>query len=290
MLTGHDDNMAKEHTTAPLNAPSPTGRWVLWGYSVYLFLPMLLVLVGTFGENWSNSLLPSGFTFKWLRELWEDNSYRQALGVSVGTAVAAAAVNLVLGLPLALALRRPQGAWGIWGVATRWLLISPIAVPAVTLGFGYVVLFSSEGLPWLGSWWVLFAGHVVLTLPYMLNALLNGLRHQNVDLWMQAAQTLGATPSQALWQVAVPALRAPMASGAVLCCALSVGEFNLSNLVAGFENRTFPVLMLQAFYGATGFACAATLVLLLVALMAAGASARTSALGLPADPVSRKTT
>jgi len=42
-------------------------------------------------------------------------------------------------------------------------------------------------------------------------------------------------------------------------------------LIAGFLNRTFPVVLLQAFYGATGFACAATVVLLLLALTTAAA-------------------
>jgi len=41
----------------------------------------------------------------------------------------------------------------------------------------------------------------------------------------------------------------------------------LSNLIAGFLSRPYPVVLLQAFYGATGFACAATVVLLLLALL-----------------------
>jgi putative spermidine/putrescine transport system permease protein len=54
-----------------------------------------------------------------------------------------------------------------------------------------------------------------------------------------------------------------------MVAALSIGEFQLSNLIAGFLNRTYPVVLLQAFYGATGFACAATVVLLVLALIAA---------------------
>jgi len=47
--------------------------------------------------------------------------------------------------------------------------------------------------------------------------------------------------------------------------AISVGEFGLSNLLASFQNRTYPIVLLQAFYGASGFACAATVILLLLA-------------------------
>ena len=57
-----------------------------------------------------------------------------------------------------------------------------------------------------------------------------------------------------------------------MVAALSIGEFQLSNLVAGFLTRPYPVVLLQAFYGATGFACAATVVLLALALTASVAA------------------
>ncbi|TMH97557.1 MAG: ABC transporter permease, partial [Betaproteobacteria bacterium] len=40
--------------------------------------------------------------------------------------------------------------------------------------------------------------------------------------------------------------------------------------------RTYPVVLLQAFYGATGFACAATVILLALALVAAVAGGLTA--------------
>jgi putative spermidine/putrescine transport system permease protein len=54
-----------------------------------------------------------------------------------------------------------------------------------------------------------------------------------------------------------------------MVAAISIGEFGLSNLLTSFSNRTFPVVLLQAFYGATGFACAASVILLLLAAAAA---------------------
>jgi len=72
--------------------------------------------------------------------------------------------------------------------------------------------------------------------------------------------------------------------------ALSIGEFQFSNLVAGFLNRTYPIVLLQAFYGATGAACAATVILLLLALSAsiAGAITARSASGGGASRGSRE--
>ena len=58
--------------------------------------------------------------------------------------------------------------------------------------------------------------------------------------------------------------------------ALSIGEFQISNLISGFLSRPYPVVLLQAFYGATGFACAATVVLLVLAGLASVASSLTA--------------
>ncbi|MGH6904417.1 MAG: ABC transporter permease, partial [Geminicoccaceae bacterium] len=45
---------------------------------------------------------------------------------------------------------------------------------------------------------------------------------------------------------------------------------------AGFLTRPYPVVLLQAFYGATGFACAATVLLLMLALVASVSGALTA--------------
>ena len=94
------------------------------------------------------------------------------------------------------------------------------------------------------------------------------LRHQRLDRLEQAAATLGARPMARFFGIVVPNLRHSLLSGLVMVAALSIGEFQISNLIVGFQNRTFPVVLLQAFYGASGFACAATVVLLLLATIA----------------------
>jgi putative spermidine/putrescine transport system permease protein len=71
-----------------------------------------------------------------------------------------------------------------------------------------------------------------------------------------------------MFDIVLPSLRHSLTSGTIVVAALSIGEFQLSNLVAGFLTRPYPVVLLQAFYGATGFACAATVILLLLALLA----------------------
>jgi putative spermidine/putrescine transport system permease protein len=115
---------------------------------------------------------------------------------------------------------------------------------------------------------------VVLTLPYLTQALVADLRHLGLADLEACAATLGASPWRQFITVALPAMRHSLVAGLVMVAALSIGEFQVSNLIASFKHRTYPVVLLQAFYGATGYACAATVVLLGLALCAAGLSAR----------------
>ena len=242
-------------------------RGVALFYGLYLLLPIALLMVGSAGDSWTNTLLPTGLTSRWYLELWQDPSFRRAFVNSLVVALAACVINTVLAMPLAYALY--HGARRGGSLTARLVSAMPIAVPTITLGFGYIIVFNSDWLPWLGSMPLLIAAHAIYTLPYLTNTLLTDLRHLGLERLEQAAATLGASNWQQFTSVVLPSLRQSLISGLVMVAALSVGEFGLSNLLTSFQNRTYPVVLLQAFYGATGFACAATVILLLLA----GASA-----------------
>jgi len=247
-------------------------RGVSLVYGVYLALPIVLLLVGSVGQSWTNTLLPTGLTGQWYLDLWQDGSFRRAFVNSLLVAGATCAIDLLLAVPLAYSLY--HGARRRGSLAARIVSVMPVAVPTITLGFGYMIVFNTDLMPWLGSMPLLIAAHVIHTLPYLTHTLLADLRHLRPEALEQAAATLGATGWQQFAGVVLPNLRHSMVSGLVMVAAISVGEFNLSNLLVSFQNRTYPVVLLQAFYGATGFACAATVILLLLACASALVSAR----------------
>jgi putative spermidine/putrescine transport system permease protein len=119
---------------------------------------------------------------------------------------------------------------------------------------------------------VLIGGHVILTLPYLLQTLVGDMRHLRLAELETAAESLGGSFASRMFDIVLPSLRHSLTSGTIVVAALSIGEFQLSNLVAGFLTRPYPVVLLQAFYGATGFACAATVILLVLALLASVSS------------------
>ena len=232
-------------------------------YGLYLALPILLLIIGSAGSSWTNTLFPTGLTGRWYVELWTDPSFRKAFTTSLVVAISACVINTVLAVPLAYSLYHGANRRGSF--AAKLVSAMPVAVPTITLGFGYIIVFNTDTLPWLGTLPLLIAAHAVHTLPYLTHTLLTDLRHLDLGKYERAAATLGARPIQSFFGIVVPNLRQSLLSGLVMVAAISVGEFGLSNLLTSFQNRTYPVVLLQAFYGATGFACAATVILLLLA-------------------------
>jgi len=240
-------------------------------YLIYLLVPIALLLVGSFGARWTNTLLPEGLTFDWYAQVATDPSFRRAFTTSLTVAAGVAATVLVTATPLAWALATGGGAAS--RLALRLIALLPIAVPELVLAFGFVVVFSTDLLPFLGTTWLLVAGIAVITLPYMVQTLAADIRHLGLATLEQAAESLGASGLRRFTDIVLPSLRHSLLSGLMTVTALTIGEFQLANLVSGFLSRPYPVVLLQAFYGAAGFACAATVVLLALALLAASGAA-----------------
>lgn len=243
-------------------------------YLIFLAAPIILLLLGSFGEVWSNTLLPEGFTWRWYLEIASDPSFVRAFVTSLQVVAATCVLNVLIGLPLAYSIHSAASR----GVrfAARLAALMPVAAPELVLAFGFILVFSSDNLPWLGSFWLLAAAHLVLTLPYSVTTLLADMEQMHLGDYEGVASSLGAGFFQRIRDIVVPLLGASLTSSLLTVAALSIGEFQISNLISGFLSRTYPVTLLQAFYGATGFACAATVVLLALAALASIASSLTA--------------
>jgi len=254
--------------------------YVTAAYLVFLAAPIALLLVGSFGDSWSNTLLPHGFTGRWYAEIAADPSFRRAFVTSLEVVVATCILNVVVGLPLAYAVHTATRR-GV-RLAARLAALLPVAAPDLVLAFGFILVFSSDALPWLGSFWLLVAAHLVLTLPYTVTTLLADMEQLRLADYERIAASLGSGFLARQRDVVAPLVATSLTSAMLTVAALSIGEFQVSNLVAGFLSRPYPVVLLQAFYGATGFACAATVVLLALATVASVASSLTARLATPA--------
>lgn len=212
----------------------PRWLWVPAALAVaFVVLPLAGVLAG----------LPWGR----LGDVLTSPASRDALSLSLRTAVCSTALVVVLGVPLAVVLDSLRGP-----VATvvRTVVLAPLVLPPVVSGLALLAAFGRRGLlgATVGGGIAFTTVAVVLaqafvSLPYLVLAVAGALRSQDRRL-PGVATTLGATPGQALRRVVLPLVAPSLVTGTVLALARALGEFGATLTFAGSlqgVTRTLPL-------------------------------------------------
>ncbi|WP_420451016.1 ABC transporter permease [Ilumatobacter sp.] len=129
-------------------------------------------------------------------------------------------------------------------------LLLPIGTSAVTIGFGMLITFDTAPYDWRASWWIVPVGHALVAIPFVVRTTLAVLRSVDPTL-SAAAATLGASPTRAWWEVVVPHLWRPLAVGAALAAAISLGEFGATSFLSRSGGETLPIAI-ETLLGRTG--------------------------------------
>ena len=139
---------------------------------------------------------------------------------------------------------RPRSAWpaGVPAAASLWatLLLSPLVVPGVAAGLGFLIVGAALGL--LRSRAVLIAAHVALVLPFVVRSVWVSVRNLDPTL-ERAAASLGATPWRAFRRVTLPLLRPGLLAALLFAVIVSLNEFVVSLFISTRLTEILPVAM-----------------------------------------------
>lgn len=182
-------------------------------------------------------------TLKWFRYVLA--LYGGTMLFSLRLALLSVAVSLLIGVPGGYALvRYPfRGA----RIVEEAVLL-PLSLPGIAMSVALIQAY----LVIRGAWWLVFFGHLLYTIPFMVRTVTNTLRSFDVARLERAAQTLGAGFWRRLFLVVLPNLRHAMILGSLLVFAISWGEFNVSFLLNTPVNQTYPAA-LYATYTSNSF-------------------------------------
>jgi len=233
-------------------------------YFAYVLVPILLLLAGSFGERWFSTLLPEGFTLKWYFDLFTNPMYTKAIGRSLLVAALTVILDAAIAIPAVYAVHTLGGRF-LRSVYDSVILL-PIAVPPIVMGLGLIQSFNWPGFSLVGTWQLLLGAHVVYTLPFTLRPIMANMEMIQWNVLEEAGTSLGAGMPFLFRRVLVPNLMPGILSGALMTFAMSLGEFQLAVMLTSSNSQTYPVVLYQAFYVSTGFACSATMVLIVTSL------------------------
>ena len=201
---------------------------------LFLVVPIVMSVLAGVTENYFIGIR-SGFTLRWIGEVWE--LYARTVYLSIGIAIACLAVTLVLGVPAAYALARSQNRWAR---AFEELLVLPVAVPGLATALA-LILFYGEIRAFRASWTFILVGHVLFTLPFMVRSVLAVMAAIDLKTLEDAAASLGASFRQRFFQVILPNARPGILAGSLMVVTLSMGEFNITWMLHTPLTQTLPV-------------------------------------------------
>jgi molybdate transport system permease protein len=194
-----------------------------------------------------------------------------ALLLSLRTSIAATALCVLLGVPMAAVLARvPFPGQRI----LRALVLLPLVLPPVVGGLALLYLFGRRGL--LGgvfdvafSTTAVILAQTFVALPFLVLSLEGALRTAGMR-YEAVAATLGARPSTVLLRVTLPLVLPALLSGAILSFARALGEFGATLTFAGSlqgVTRTLPLEIYLQRETDPDAAVALSLVLIVVAVV-----------------------
>lgn len=193
-----------------------------------------------------------------------------ALWNSVENAAWATGFAVLFGAAASLAIAASRRGGRLLDVG----LMLPLGTSAVTIGFGMLITFDQAPFDWRARWWLVPVGHALVATPFVVRTAVGVLRSVDPDL-RAAAATLGASPTRAWATVVVPFLWRPLAVGAALAAAVSLGEFGATSFLSRSGGETLPIAIEQlvgrtgSVLQAQGYALATVLAAVTIALVLA---------------------
>lgn len=227
--------------SAVTRRPRGAGQWMLLGLVMATVALLILLPLGVLVQRSLDG--PDGFGVAYYRELTSADGGAflvppiEAIWNSLQYAVVATAIAVLIGGLAAAALTRRTGRL-VRGFDA--LLMLPLGVSAVTVGFGFLITLDKPPLDLRSSWILVPLAQALVGAPFVVRTMLPVLRAVDGRL-REAAAVLGASPLRAWREVDLPMVWRALLIAAGFAFAVSLGEFGATVFIARPDNPTLPV-------------------------------------------------
>jgi spermidine/putrescine transport system permease protein len=201
---------------------------------LFIYFPMLIVVVYSFNADSVNSFPIRGFSFRWYHQLFENAALLKSLRISLMIAVLGTILALVIGTMGALAMKKYD--FKLKHFFERVILL-PITLPGILTGVAMLSFFPLLGIPI--SMAAVVIGHTTFLICIVLTQIYARLKRLDPFI-EEAAADLGATPTQTFFKVILPNIKTAMLGAALLSITLSLDEIPVTFFLIARDN-TLPI-------------------------------------------------
>ncbi|QJD86532.1 ABC transporter permease [Cohnella herbarum] len=219
-----------------------THRTLMLLLMTYLLLPLLATFLYGFAKEWQTTVLPESWTLEWIREMFKDVRFLEALWTSLYLCLISIALSLAVMLPavFVITVYLPK-----WETFMKGLVVLPYAVPGVVAAVGLIRTYSSGPINIAGTAYILIGAYFVVVLPYMYQGIRNSLLTVSAVELLNAAELLGASRMRAFATIILPNIWPGVIISTLLSFSVLFGEFVLTNMLVGGHIQTIQVYLYQ---------------------------------------------
>ena len=203
---------------------------------LFLWLPLLVVVLFSLHTTASLSFPFDGFSLRWYERIFESPEVRAAARNSLVVATSTALVTLVLATLAAYGMSRSRSRWR---GPLSLLFFLPITLPGLFIGVALLIAFSR--LEYSLSLVTVTIAHLVYVFPFFFLLARAALERLDPAL-EEAAADLGATGWTIFRRVTLPQIWPVLVGAACLAFALSFDEFIITFFVVG-PDPTLPLFI-----------------------------------------------
>lgn len=194
---------------------------------VFMYAPIVVLMVYSFNDSRSSSAIWRGFTFDWYIKMLSDSQMMKALQTTLVIAISSSLIATIIGTLAAIGINNMKKRTKN---AIMNITYVPVLSPDIVTGISLMLLFVFLRVP-LGRYSLLLA-HITFNIPYVIISVLPKLNQLNKNMY-EAALDLGASPSYAYRKIIIPEIMPGIVTGFLLALTLSIDDFVVSFFTSG---------------------------------------------------------
>lgn len=209
---------------------------IYWAFMVYLFVPLILMVLMGFKDSKFIGFPIQNYTFEWYVGVFQDAEVISVFAYSMAIALSTTFLSLMIGTWLACFLgpNKFRGKLIVFALATL-----PAVIPGIISAIALRIFARAIELE-PGMLAIIF-GHTVHNVPFVALVVMARLATLPKSQ-IEAAYDLGADSLVAFFRVTLPYLKPALIGAAVFCMLLSFDDFVRSFFLGGYQ-PTLPVLI-----------------------------------------------
>ena len=206
---------------------------------IFLLIPLVVIMVTSFGTAATIQFPIQGFTLDWYVVVFQSETFKQSFITSLIVGLVAVCLALLIGIPAAYGLEKGNFKGKNF---LNNIFLSPTLVPGMVIGYVLMQLVTVQFQ--LSIMTGLIMSHLIISIPYVIRVVGSALQNMD-DSLEEAAWTLGLTRTQALIQIVLPNIRSGIMSAFLLAFINSFNNIPVSMFLSGPGVSTLPITLMS---------------------------------------------